>query len=860
MRLGLLLPDPREQGQRRLDQVRESGYRLIDVYVPWNFHELEPGRYDFTGRRDLAAFLDLAAAAGLGVIARPGPYICSEWDGGALPAWLTLEPGLRLRQAEPGFLRRVAQWFDQVMPVLAEHEAGRGGCVVAVQLENELDFFDTADRAAYVGALRDLARERGVSVPLIACAGQGDPTGATGGVQGVTPAFNFYPDDRSPFVETEVRHYADLCSARGEPLLVTETNRRHVTLRRLLVSGATMLAPYLQVSGYNFGFTPSVGNWGDPGGFMAHDYDFGGFVGPTGDERPELTDARVLAAVLRTLGDACALGTPVAADGAYETDAPTSDSPSALELAGGGRLLGVTNLGENAAPATLPARAGLPAVPVTVAPMSCLLVLQDLPLGRFALPGRLALATADLVGAGPAGLTFASAMPSTVVLEPDEGGSVLAELAAPAPGEPVQVTLQAGETAWQVEVVHPADVRADGGREEEGADQPRPNQIRPDENGPDGSRVGTRRADEEGGTAVTVVREVHLAPLPAGGHYVHAPWSEELGVHRGRTHYSTSVAEEAELLVEGAADIVDVAVDALARPTRAPLGATFRCGVRGATSLAATVETWGHANFDDARLPARRLGSLRGLGAVWSVLDERDVSSNWTVRAPGGWPGDPAPLRGLGGWSSTRLGEPVTYRRSLPVDGVHDHALHLPGLHGSVLVEVDGSAHVVSEQNPWLHLGPGEGDRVAITSPHRPGGFGPARLVRLRAVVGWDVQAENDAALMARVGRATPGASVELPVELAPGQERWFEATVPSGSLRLRALGRQVRVSVVAGDELLGRLWLDDPARPRFTGGDGERVWLPGEWNTGSIRFGVRATAGDHPPRLDGLLLDVIGP
>ncbi|MCZ2264458.1 beta-galactosidase, partial [Isoptericola sp. QY 916] len=299
---------PREEWAARLAQVRATGYDAVDVYLPWNFHELEPGRWDFTGRRDVGTFLDLAHEAGLLVVARPGPYICSEWDGGALPAWLTLEPGLRLRQAEPRYLARVREWFDQVLPILAARQHGRGGSVVAVQLENELDFFDCDDRAGYVGALAATAREHGITVPLVACAGQGDLVGATGGVDGVAPAFNFYPDDRSPHVEAEVRRYADLVADRGLPLLVTETNRRHVTLRRLLVSGATLLAPYLQASGFDLGYTPSVGNWGDPGSFMTHDYDFGGFLSPVGAPRPETAQARVLAAVVRTLGPALARG------------------------------------------------------------------------------------------------------------------------------------------------------------------------------------------------------------------------------------------------------------------------------------------------------------------------------------------------------------------------------------------------------------------------------------------------------------------------------------------------------------------------------------------------------------------------
>lgn len=49
-------------------------------YVPWNYHEPEPGVYNFNGSRDLFAFLKEATLANLLVILRPGPYICAEWE------------------------------------------------------------------------------------------------------------------------------------------------------------------------------------------------------------------------------------------------------------------------------------------------------------------------------------------------------------------------------------------------------------------------------------------------------------------------------------------------------------------------------------------------------------------------------------------------------------------------------------------------------------------------------------------------------------------------------------------------------------------------------------------------------------
>ena len=49
-------------------------------YVPWNFHELEKGQYNFTGASDIERFLEMAHQLDLLVILRPGPYICAEWE------------------------------------------------------------------------------------------------------------------------------------------------------------------------------------------------------------------------------------------------------------------------------------------------------------------------------------------------------------------------------------------------------------------------------------------------------------------------------------------------------------------------------------------------------------------------------------------------------------------------------------------------------------------------------------------------------------------------------------------------------------------------------------------------------------
>ena len=48
--------------------------------MPWNVHEPQPQKYDFTAQQNLSSFLMTAQEAGLLVILRAGPYICGEWE------------------------------------------------------------------------------------------------------------------------------------------------------------------------------------------------------------------------------------------------------------------------------------------------------------------------------------------------------------------------------------------------------------------------------------------------------------------------------------------------------------------------------------------------------------------------------------------------------------------------------------------------------------------------------------------------------------------------------------------------------------------------------------------------------------
>ncbi len=89
---------PRDYWRQRLEMARAMGLNTVTTYVFWNLNEPRPGQFDFSGRRDVAAFVRLAGELGLHVIVRPGPYVCSEWDLGGIPAWLLADSSRRRAQ------------------------------------------------------------------------------------------------------------------------------------------------------------------------------------------------------------------------------------------------------------------------------------------------------------------------------------------------------------------------------------------------------------------------------------------------------------------------------------------------------------------------------------------------------------------------------------------------------------------------------------------------------------------------------------------------------------------------------------------------------------------------------------------
>jgi beta-galactosidase len=159
------LPSPR-LWRDVLERMKAAGLNTTSIYFSWGYHSAAPGKYDFTGVRDMDKLLDIARDVGIYVIARPGPYINAEVDSGGFPLWFTTR-AFRNRSTDPAYLAVADEWLTEIDRVIARHQVDDGrGTVIAYQIENEY-YKGTDEGRAYMQHLEAKARADGITVPLV---------------------------------------------------------------------------------------------------------------------------------------------------------------------------------------------------------------------------------------------------------------------------------------------------------------------------------------------------------------------------------------------------------------------------------------------------------------------------------------------------------------------------------------------------------------------------------------------------------------------------------------------------------------------------------------------------------------------
>ncbi|MCO5974067.1 beta-galactosidase [Actinoallomurus soli] len=267
-------------------KLKAAGFNAVSLYFDWGYHSPRPGVYDFTGVRDVDKLLDMADQAGLYVIARPGPYINAEVDGGGFPGWLSTKAGTT-RTGDPDYLKYSDEWQTQIDAILARHQLTTGtGPVIEYQVENEYYHGDAAGRS-YMKHLENKALADGIKVPLV---GNNNGTFNAGDAALDVDAADSYPQGFNCSNPTQWNGVPDISydHVAGKPLATAEfqggafdpwggpgydkcaqlINDRFadVFYKQNIAVGATSQSFYMTYGGTNWGWL------GEPQNYTSYDY------------------------------------------------------------------------------------------------------------------------------------------------------------------------------------------------------------------------------------------------------------------------------------------------------------------------------------------------------------------------------------------------------------------------------------------------------------------------------------------------------------------------------------------------------------------------------------------------------------
>lgn len=148
---------PKERWRETLLKMRECGINTVSTYVFWNYHEEIKGQFDFSGNKDISAFLSICRDIDMPCILRIGPWCHGEVIRGGFPK--RINRIAKKRCDNPKYLAEVKEYwqglYKEVKPYLD------GETVIGIQLENEY-----TGLTEHIRTLRKIAEEIGFKTPF----------------------------------------------------------------------------------------------------------------------------------------------------------------------------------------------------------------------------------------------------------------------------------------------------------------------------------------------------------------------------------------------------------------------------------------------------------------------------------------------------------------------------------------------------------------------------------------------------------------------------------------------------------------------------------------------------------------------
>ena len=163
---------PRGEWRRELEKMKACGVDIVATYVFWIHHEETEGQFDFTGCRDLRAFLTACRETGLPVWLRIGPWCHGECRHGGFPDWL-MDSGIPTRCNDEHYLALVRRLWEAVYDQARGMFEAEGGPIIGIQLENEFGHCGGSGENSHMNRLLAMAREIGFIAPYYTATGWG---------------------------------------------------------------------------------------------------------------------------------------------------------------------------------------------------------------------------------------------------------------------------------------------------------------------------------------------------------------------------------------------------------------------------------------------------------------------------------------------------------------------------------------------------------------------------------------------------------------------------------------------------------------------------------------------------------------
>ncbi len=175
---------PHQHWKHELRKMQAGGIEIVSTYVLWIHVEEEEGVFDWSGDRNVRAFIEACAELKLPVLLRIGPFVHAECRNGGLPDWL-YGRAIPVRSNDERYLFYVRRLFAEIAAQVTGLLFKDGGPIIGIQIENEYGHAGApweatyrqgsawvpsgTDGVAHMQVLKQLAIEVGLEAPIYSC-------------------------------------------------------------------------------------------------------------------------------------------------------------------------------------------------------------------------------------------------------------------------------------------------------------------------------------------------------------------------------------------------------------------------------------------------------------------------------------------------------------------------------------------------------------------------------------------------------------------------------------------------------------------------------------------------------------------